>query len=74
MQRPKSKVVQVSFVRNFWILLVITKLAIAFLHLRSMCSLRLRVSSSVSPRYLTLWLLGIVLSEMLTQIVVHFIS
>ena len=71
---PKTKVVQASFVRNFQILCIITKLAIAFLHLTSMCSLRLRFSSSVTPRYLTLGLLGIVLPEMLTQLVVHLTS
>ena len=71
MQRPRTKVVQASFVRNLWILHIITKLAIAFLHLRSMCSFRQRFSSNVTPKYLTLRLLGIILSQMLMKLVVH---
>ena len=62
----KTRVVQASFVRYCHMLHILTKFAIAFLHLVSICSLRFRLSSSVTPRYLTLGLFGMVLSEIVT--------
>ena len=46
------RVEQASVVRYFRMLRILMKLAIAVLHLVRICSLRLRFSSSLTPRYL----------------------
>ena len=66
LHRPRTRVVQASVVRYCHILRILTKLAIAVLHLVSICSLRFKFSSSMTPRYLTLGLFGMVLPEIVT--------